>query len=92
MNEFQLTREKYVNSVKKYAFENGYLNLSDHITNICVSTMFDRDGILPGGGFVKSIVKNDLRGAIDMADNECYTHLKFIVRVFNFCYVENYYT
>jgi len=67
---------------------NNMETISNHIKHICVSVMFHRDGILNGGGFVTTIVNNDLRGSIKMADKECYAHLKLIVNVCSNCYVE----
>jgi hypothetical protein len=50
--------------------------------------MMTRDGKgLQGGGFVQTIVDNDLFGAISRADNECYQNLKVIVAANQYAYL-----
>ena len=46
----------------------------------------DEQGI-QGGGFVQSVVDNDLFGAISKADNECYNNLKVIVAANQYSYL-----
>lgn len=41
----------------------------DHVINIGVSILQTRDGGVPGGSFVQSIVKNDLSGSHNRADS-----------------------
>jgi hypothetical protein len=51
--------------------------------------MMTRDGRgIAGGGFVQSVVSNDLFGAISRADNECYNHLKVIVAANQYAYLD----
>lgn len=54
-----------------------------HIIQIASSVMMTRDGHLPGGSFVQSIVDNDLSGAFNRADTVCETAIKFFVYVRN---------
>ena len=50
-----------------------------HIINVVQSVMMTRDGVLQGGGFVTSVVNNDLRMAINNGDKDCINHIKVIV-------------
>lgn len=71
VKQYQLAAEKFANE--------NYV-ISPHIVNIIASVMMTRDKAgIAGGGFVQSIVDNDLHGAIARADAECYQHLKLIV-------------
>ena len=40
-----------------------------HVTSVGVSVLQTRDGGIPGGSFVQSIVKNDLSGSYTRADS-----------------------
>jgi hypothetical protein len=62
-------------------FALGYGVTNPHIISIIASVMMTRDkrGIKGGGGFVQSIVNNDLYGAVSKADTQCYQNLKVIV-------------
>jgi len=53
-------------------------DVSEHIIDIIVSVMLQRDGVQNGGGFVNAVCNNDLTGAITRADCECIKHLKLI--------------
>jgi hypothetical protein len=61
-------------------FASKYEVYNEHIISIIASVMMtrDRQGI-PGGGFVESVVNNDLFSAVSRADSECYKNLKVIV-------------
>ena len=77
MNTMDIVNQ-YNLAAKEFANENYVIN--PHIVNIIASVMMTRDGKgLKGGGFVQSVVDNDLYGAISRADAECYQHLKLIV-------------
>jgi hypothetical protein len=41
----------------------------NHVTSVGVSVLQTRDGGIPGGSFVQSIVKNDLTGSYNRADS-----------------------
>ena len=41
----------------------------NHVTSVGVSVLQTRDGGIPGGSFVQSIVKNDLSGSYNRADS-----------------------
>ena len=62
-----------------------------HVIRICQSVMMDRDGIVPGGGFVQSVNRNDLRAAVSTADRTCMTNLKVIVLSKHHAYVDEKY-
>lgn len=82
--------EKLYTTAKNFAKNYGYENVSEHIINIIVSVMRTRDGIGPiGGGFVQSVVNNDLNGAVCRADKECLNHIKLITLSRNNCFVED---
>lgn len=70
--------EKYNQSAKEFALLYGVT--LPHIIDIISSVMMTRDNVgYPGGGFVQSVVDNDLYMAIVRADIECYHNLKVIV-------------
>jgi hypothetical protein len=61
-------------------FSHKYGVYDEHIISIVASVMMTRDKRgLPGGGFVQSVVANDLFSAVSRADNNCYANLKVIV-------------
>jgi hypothetical protein len=77
---------QYRNAAEEFALEYGVS--SPHIINIIASVMMTRDGKgIAGGGFVHSIVKNDLYGAVSKADSECYNNLKVIVAANQYAYL-----
>ena len=41
----------------------------NHVTSVGVSVLQTRDGGIPGGSFVQSIVNNDLSGSYNRADS-----------------------
>lgn len=84
----QVTREDYIQVAESSYFKFYGSHLEDapksddvhkHIVNIAASVMMDRDGFIPGGGFVQAINMNDLDGAISRADSTCIKHLPFFV-------------
>jgi hypothetical protein len=77
---------QYQSAAEEFALEYDVTN--PHIIRIIASVMMTRDeqGI-QGGGFVQSVVDNDLFGAISKADNECYNHLKVIVAAKQYSYL-----
>jgi hypothetical protein len=77
---------QYQKAAEEFALEYDVTN--PHIIRIIASVMMTRDeqGI-QGGGFVQSVVDNDLFGAISRADNECYQNLKVIVAANQYAYL-----
>ena len=77
---------QYQTAAEEFALEYDVTN--PHIIRIIASVMMTRDeqGI-QGGGFVQSVVENDLFGAISRADNECYQNLKVIVAANQYAYL-----
>jgi hypothetical protein len=77
---------QYQSAAEEFALEYDVTN--PHIIRIIASVMMTRDeqGI-QGGGFVQSVVDNDLFGAISRADNECYQNLKVIVAANQYAYL-----
>jgi hypothetical protein len=78
--------EKYYEAAKKFA-QSYHLNPSYHIIDVMASVMMTRDKVQQGGSFVDSIVKNDLYGAISIADAECLANIKIIVLAKEFAHV-----
>lgn len=78
---------QYNVAAEEFALQYGVT--SQHIISIIASVMMTRDkrGIT-GGGFVQSVVSNDLFGAISRADMECYINLKVIVAANQYAYLE----
>jgi len=80
VNQYRLAAEEFA---LQYSVTNP------HIISIISSVMMTRDGRgISGGGFVQSVVSNDLFGAISRADNECYNHLKVIVAANQYAYLD----
>lgn len=80
--------DKYKKSAAEFALQ--YDVYSPHIISIISSVMMTRDNVgYKGGGFVQSIVANDLYRAISSADSECYRNLKVIVAANQFAYVHD---
>jgi hypothetical protein len=64
-------------------------NVTDaHVIQIMKSVMLHRDGLRPGGGFVQSVVENNLNLAVGRADDTCAKYLKEIVAAKQNCYVQ----
>ena len=87
--DYYKKRERYVEAAKKHLHDYGTENYSDHIVDIIVSVMMDRDDVMQGGGFVQAICNNDLRGAISRADDDCINHLRVIALAHPFAFIEN---
>jgi hypothetical protein len=78
--------ERYHEAAREFALNYGVT--STHIISIVASVMMTRDGEgYPGGGFVQSVIANDLFQAISRADNECYQNLKVIVAANQYAYL-----
>ena len=81
VNQYRLAAETF-------ALEYAHVT-SEHIISIIASVMMTRDGKgIPGGGFVQSVVSNDLFGAISKADYECYANLRLIVSAHQYAYLD----
>ena len=64
-------REQYRERAIQFAKE-WRTDVSEHIIDIMVSIMCTRDKVsYPGGGFVQSIVANDLYQSMSRADDDC---------------------
>jgi hypothetical protein len=87
MSDFIQLTEKYKERSKQFCEDNGNLDVSTHLINVIVSVMMTRDEVLTGGSFVRSVVDNRLFEAINLADSECYRHLKLIVLANKECYL-----
>ena len=80
-------REQYRERAIEFAKE-WREDVSEHIIDIMVSIMVTRDKTsYAGGGFVQSIVDNNLYQAVSRADSECINHLKLLTVCCNNCYV-----
>lgn len=78
---------QYQSAAKEFALSYNVDN--EHVIQIIASVMMTRDkrGI-SGGGFVQSVVANDLFNAINKADITCQNHLKVIVAANQYAYLE----
>jgi hypothetical protein len=86
MNTMDIVTQ-YRLSAEEFAMQ--YDVTSSHIITIIASVMMTRDGKgVPGGGFVQSVVSNDLFSAVSRADNECYSNLKVIVAANQYAYLD----
>jgi hypothetical protein len=79
---------QYNIKAREFALQYAHVT-SEHIISIIASVMMTRDGKgIPGGGFVQSIVSNDLFGAMSRADYECYANLRVIVAAYQYAYLD----
>jgi hypothetical protein len=86
-NNWQETRNNYRNAVVH--FLNRYnKEVSEHIIDVMISVMMTRDNVLQGGSFVQAVVSNNLREAINRADDDCSNNLKIITICCYNCHVE----
>jgi hypothetical protein len=76
---------KYREAARLYASQ--WMVVSEHIIDIMASVMMHRDGVMDGGGFVTSVVENNLSRAVGSADSECYKHLREIVSAREFAHL-----
>jgi hypothetical protein len=81
----QETYDKYFKAAEDYARMWGITDV--HVIEIMTSVMLHRDNLRPGGGFVQSVVANDLYQAINRADDTCIKYLKQIVAAKYNCHV-----
>ena len=78
--------KQYQLAAEEFALQ--YEVTNPHIINIIASVMMTRDGKgLRGGGFVQSVVDNDLFGATSKADNQCLENIKVIVAANQYSYL-----
>lgn len=78
--------KQYQLAAEEFALQ--YEVTNSHIINIIASVMMTRDGKgLRGGGFVQSVVDNDLFGATSKADNQCLENIKVIVAANQYSYL-----
>jgi hypothetical protein len=78
---------QYKLAAKEFALHYDVTN--EHIVSIIASVMMTRDGKgIPGGGFVQSVVSNDLFGAVSKADYLCYSNIKVIVAANQYAYLD----
>lgn len=85
MNTMDIVNQ-YKIAAEEFALQYGVT--SQHIISIIASVMMTRDGVgYEGGGFVKSVIANDLFRAISSADAECYLNLKVIVAANQYAYL-----
>jgi hypothetical protein len=86
MNTMDIVNQ-YHRAAENFAASYGVSN--PHIVSIIASVMMTRDKRgLTGGGFVTAVVANDLFKAVNLADMECYNHLKVIVASNQYAYLE----
>lgn len=78
---------QYQSAAREFALQYDVDN--EHIISIIASVMMTRDKRgLTGGGFVQSVVSNDLFGAVSRADMTCLNNLKVIVAANQYAYLE----
>ncbi len=73
--------EKHQNAVREFAA--GYKITDNHVIGIGASIVMTRDNVLQGGSFAQAVVDNNLREAVNRADDTCIQYLRFFVSVKN---------
>ncbi len=67
--------EKYKAAAQRWA---ARYNVEDqHAIDVAASVLMTRDKVQIGGSFVQAVVDNNLREAINRADDTCVKYLKF---------------
>lgn len=56
-----------------------------HAIDVAASILMTRDNVLQGGSFAQAVVNNNLREAINRADDTCVKYLKFFSIICNNC-------
>lgn len=74
---------KYKAAAQKWAAM--YKVDEQHAIDVAASILMTRDNVLQGGGFAQAIVANNLREAINRADDTCVKYLKFFSIICNNC-------
>jgi hypothetical protein len=75
--------EKYKAAAQRWAAM--YKVDEQHAIDVAASVLMTRDGVLQGGSFVQAIVDNNLREAINRADDTCIKYLKFFTIINHNC-------
>jgi len=60
---------------------------NEHVIQLMLSVMLDRDGLMEGGSFVKAVNRNDLQDAVNRADTTSMSYLKVLVATKYNCHV-----
>lgn len=74
---------KYKAAAQKWAAM--YKVDEQHAIDVAASILMTRDNVLQGGSFVQAVVNNNLREAINRADDTCVKYLKFFSIICNNC-------
>lgn len=74
---------KYKAAAQKWAAM--YKVDEQHAIDVAASILMTRDNVLQGGSFAQAIVANNLREAINRADDTCVKYLKFFSIICNNC-------
>jgi len=84
-------REQCYERATKFAIEYGFTNVSEHIMDVMVSIMCTRDKTShEGGGFVQSVVANDLYLALSRADTDCRNNIYLLTMCNANCFLNNF--
>lgn len=75
--------EKYQAAARRWAAM--YKVEDEHAITVASSILMTRDKIWQGGSFVQAVVDNNLREAINRADDTCIKYLKFFSIICNNC-------
>jgi hypothetical protein len=78
-----MERENYKVAAIDLASRYGY-KVSEHIIDVMISVMMNRDGVQRGGSFVEAICNNNLDEACSRADDECINYLRLFSLVKRF--------
>jgi hypothetical protein len=66
---------KYKAAAQRWAAR--YKVEDQHAIDVAASVLMTRDKVMMGGSFVQAVVDNNLREAINRADDTCIKYLKF---------------
>lgn len=84
--DYQALREKYKIAALQFA-QDWRTDVTPHNVDTMISIMFQRDGIMDGGGFVNSVCDNDLVGAVSRADHDNIRVIKLLALTYINCHI-----
>ena len=89
MQTYNDSARKYLESQRTFFGLNDLAKTEfDHLVSLAASVMMTRDSVMMGGGFVQSIIDNNLSEAIGRADNTALKGLKALVMTKMWCHLK----
>lgn len=78
------------NSITKNLFEQFNAEEQVHIIRVGASILMTKHGYRQGGGFVQTVIANDLHGAFTRADSTMLRAMQIMVTINSYCQVKKF--